>query len=78
MPSKFNNKQKSLERRFLLVLGVFVFLAVFALGLLIIFDKLNVQLSPTERYVFGGLIIAYSFLRVSRILKKQPDENEEA
>jgi cytochrome c biogenesis protein CcdA len=76
MPSRFKHKQKSLERRFLLVLGVAVFLGAVVLGLLLMFDQLNLALSPTQRYVFGGLIIVYGVIRVARIFKKEPPDEE--
>jgi hypothetical protein len=74
MPSDLHNKQKSLKRRFLLILGITVFICVSAMGLMIIFDQLNLDLSPTYRVLVGGLFILYGILRVTRIFRKQPDE----
>ena len=45
------------------------------MGLMIMFwDKLDLNLSGTQRLLVGGLFIAYGVLRFSRIFKKQPDE----
>jgi len=74
MQSKFYNKQKSLKRRFLLILGLVVFVSVSGLGVLIIFNQLNLALSLTERLMFGGLFIAYGIIRFIRIFRKDPDE----
>jgi hypothetical protein len=73
MPSNDNNKQKSLKRRFLLILGA----ATFVWGILIIFwDKLYISfgLSLTQRILFGGLLIGYYILRFTILSKNQPDE----
>ena len=71
MPLDYNNRQKSLKRRFLLILGVIVFLAFCGLGLMVMFwQDLPVQLSDTQRKIFGAMIILYSVLRFSRLLKK--------
>jgi cytochrome c biogenesis protein CcdA len=74
MPSDLHNKQKSLKRRFLLILGITVFICVSALGLMIIFDQLNLDMSPTYRILVGSLFILYGIIRVTRIFRKQPDE----
>ena len=70
-----NNKQKSPSRRFLLILGAVVFIAIFAWGLMVIFDdKLFSNLPKTQKILFGSLIILYAVLRISRILKKNNDQ----
>jgi hypothetical protein len=70
-----NNKQKSPSRRFLLILGAVVFTAIFAWGLMVIFDdKLFSNLPKTQKILFGSLIILYAVLRVSRIFKKNNDQ----
>jgi len=75
MSSNFNNKQKSLKRRFLLILGITTLVCVIAMGVMIMFwDKLNLNLSNTQRLVVGGLFIAYGILRFTRILRKEPNE----
>jgi hypothetical protein len=69
------DKQKSLKRRFLLILGIAAFIAVVTFGLMIMFwDKLELNLSHTQRLMVGGLVIAYGILRFTRIFKKQPDD----
>jgi cytochrome c biogenesis protein CcdA len=75
MQPDFLNKQKSLKRRFLLILGIATFVCVTAMGLMIMFwDKLNLDLEPWKRYLIGGLFILYGVLRFVRIFKKQPYE----
>jgi hypothetical protein len=75
MPFRFNNKQKSPQRRFLLILGVITFICVSTLGLMLIFwDRVLPQLTGYQRYLFGALIIIYAVLRFSRLFKKEPDE----
>ena len=69
------DKQKSPQRRFLLIFGGIVFAALVTFGLLIIFDD---QFFPTlERPLrtwFGILVIIYAVLRVPRIFKKKGNE----
>jgi hypothetical protein len=75
MSSNLHDKQKSLKRRFLLILGVTVFICVTAMGLMIMFwTKLDLNLSYTQRLIVGGLFIAYGILRFTRIFKKRPNE----
>jgi hypothetical protein len=72
--NSFNDKQKSLKRRFLLILGIVTFTCVLVLGLMVIFwQDMPVQLTDTQRKLFGGLIILYSILRFSRLLKKDDE-----
>jgi hypothetical protein len=69
------NKQKSLKRRFLLILGIAAFIAVASFGLMIMFwDKLELNMSHTQRLMVGGLVIGYAILRFTRVFKKQPDD----
>jgi hypothetical protein len=76
MPSRFDQKQKSLTRRFLLVLGIMVFVCVTAMGLLVMFGQLDLNLSATQRYTVGGLFIAYGIIRFVRIFRKSPDDEK--
>jgi peptidoglycan/LPS O-acetylase OafA/YrhL len=71
-----NNKQKSSSRRFLLILGAVVFVAIFAWGLMVIFDDhLFPYMPKTQKIAFGVLILIYAVLRISRIvMKKKADE----
>lgn len=74
MSINFDDKQKSLKRRFLLILGIITFTGFFALGIMVIFwQEMPVQLTDTQRKLFGGLIILYSILRFSRLLKKDDE-----
>jgi hypothetical protein len=69
------DKQKSPQRRFLLILGGVVFAAIFVFGLMVMFDdKIFANLAKTQRLLFGSAIIIYAVLRVSRIFKKRSDE----
>jgi len=71
-----NKRQKSLQRRFLLILGVAAFICFCCLGLMIIFwDRMLPNIAKTQKIIIGVVIIIYAFVRFSRILKK--DENEE-
>jgi len=77
MPYKFNLKQKSPQRRFLFILGLFTFLACFVIGLMILFwGRLIERLSlPNgERWILGSLLLIYSLIRFLRFFKKEPDE----
>jgi len=68
------NKQKSPARRFLLILGVTLFICFFVFGLLVIFwDKMVPNLPQNQKILFGGLIIVYSVIRFARYLRKKPD-----
>ncbi len=75
MSSTFDKKQKSLKRRFLLILGLVTFICFFAFGIMVIFwDGFALQLPDYQRKIFGGMIVIYSILRFSRLLKKDEDE----
>ena len=72
--NSINDKQKSLKRRFLLILGIVTFSCFVGLGLMVIFwQDMPVQLTDTQRKLFGGMIILYSILRFSRLLKKDDE-----
>jgi hypothetical protein len=72
--NSFNDKQKSLKRRFLLILGIVTFTGFVVLGLMVMFwPDLAVQLTDTQRKIFGAMIILYSVLRFSRLLKKDDE-----
>ena len=79
MPYKFSFRQKSPKRRFLLILGLATFIACVTLGLMIMFwDKLiqKLDMSQTERLMFGGLFLVYGILRFSRLFKQEPQDEE--
>jgi cytochrome c biogenesis protein CcdA len=77
MSSNFRNKQKSLKRRFLLILGAIAFVCFLGRGLMVIFTD---QVLPDDygnwKIAFGGLIIVYSVLRFARLFKKDEDDEE--
>ena len=79
MPYKFDSKQKSLKRRFLLILGVATLIACLCFGLMIMFyDPLieKLDMSKTERLALGALLLLYSVLRFSRLFKRDPLDEE--
>jgi cytochrome c biogenesis protein CcdA len=70
-----NDRQKSLKRRFLLILGVTAFAAFCSLGLMIIFwDAMLPNMGKTQKIVIGVVIIIYGIVRFSRLLRKDPNE----
>jgi hypothetical protein len=70
-----DNRQKSPKRRFLLILGVAAFIAVCTFGLMVLFwDKMLPNLPKSQKIAFGLIIILYAFIRFSRLLKRNPDE----
>jgi len=70
-----NNRQKSLKRRFLLILGITAFICFCSLGIMIIFwDKMLPNFPKTQKIVFGIIIIIYAVLRFSRLIKRGQDE----
>jgi hypothetical protein len=72
--NSINDKQKSLKRRFLLILGIVTFIGFVVLGVMVMFwQDLPLQLTDTYRKLFGGMIILYSILRFSRLLKRDDE-----
>ena len=70
-----NNRQKSLKRRFLLILGVTAAICFCSLGFMVIFwDAMLPAIPKTQKILFGSVIIIYAGVRFSRLLKKDPDE----
>jgi len=70
-----NNKQKSLKRRFLLILGVAAFLSFCCLGLMIIFwNAMLPNIPKMQKIIIGVVIIVYAVIRFSRIIRRDPDE----
>ena len=66
--SKNNFRQKSPTKRFLSILGLFMFAFYFGLGLTVIFwDNFPLEIDPTYKKLFGILLIVYSFLRFARL-----------
>ncbi len=71
-----NYKQKSLKRRFLLILGALAFLSFLVFGLMIVFwNKIPLNMPSYQRIIFGSFVIIYAIIRFSRVLKKEPDED---
>jgi len=70
-----NNRQKSLKRRFLLILGITAFICFCSLGLMIMFwDSMLPNFPKTQKIVFGIFIIVYAGVRFSRLIKREQDE----
>ena len=75
MSSTLKDKQKSLKRRFLLILGLVTFICVVGFGLMLMFwSGFSDRFSTGQRYTFGGVIILYAIVRFARLLKKDEDE----
>lgn len=71
----FIKKQKSPKKRFLSIIGLFMFGVYFALGIIIMFWKsFPIPLTTTYRILFGLLLIVYSFIRFVRIWKNRVNE----
>ena len=69
-----NDKQKSPQRRFLLIFGGVVLLALLTLAGLILFDaNFFPQLEKPMRTYFGIIVIIYAVLRTWRIFKPRND-----
>jgi uncharacterized membrane protein (DUF485 family) len=65
-----NIQEKSLKERFLLVMGILLFLAYFILGLIFVFWKsIPIAMLPKYRVAFGVVLIVYSFIRLYRVIK---------
>jgi len=63
-----NGRQKSPTKRFLSVLGLFMFGFYFVLGVAIIFWKeFPLEMDKTLRTLFGVLLVVYSFFRFVRL-----------
>jgi len=74
MSSDIHDKQKSLTRRFLLILGVATLICVTVLGLTIMFtDNFALNMGKTQRITVGALLVAYGIYRTFRIFKTQPN-----
>jgi membrane protein CcdC involved in cytochrome C biogenesis len=59
-----------------LLLNVIRLISVVTIGVLIIVlrDKIELNLSSTQKMVIGGLFIAYGVLRFALSFKNQPNE----
>ncbi len=77
MPSGFHNKQKSLKRRFLFILGAAAFVCYLAFGLLVIFWDEILPDYGYKKVMFGCLLIIYGTYRFARLFKKEEEVDEE-
>jgi len=70
-----NNRQKSPSKRFLSVIGLFMFALYFVLGVIIIFwSDFPISMDKTYRILFGVVLIVYSFLRFARLWQNRVNE----
>ncbi len=68
----FPGRQKSRSKRFLSVLGLFMFSFYFILGLLIVFWRdFPIEIAPSYRMLFGAALIVYSFFRFIRLWQQR-------
>lgn len=73
MYRKFEDRQKSPARRFLLILGVVMFTLYSVMGAMIIFWSsfpLMYGVDVKWKIAFGVLLIVYSFFRFIRLIKQ--------
>jgi len=71
MPLHSRDKQKSLQRRFLFIFGVFAFICYLAAGLTVIFRDDILPDYGIKKTIFGVLLIVYGIYRFIRLFKKQ-------
>jgi uncharacterized membrane protein (DUF485 family) len=79
MYKKFEDRQKSPARRFLLIIGIVMFTLYFVMGIMIIFwphFPLMQGVDIKWKIAFGLLLIVYSFFRFIRLIK-QPQHGEQ-
>jgi cytochrome c biogenesis protein CcdA len=76
MPSEFHNKQKSLKRRFLFILGAVAFVCYVAFGFLIIFWDEILPDYGYKKTLFGCLLIIYGIYRFARLFKQEEGDEE--
>ncbi|OYQ45076.1 hypothetical protein CHX27_06825 [Flavobacterium aurantiibacter] len=63
--------QKSLQQRFLFVIGILFFIAYLVLGLMIIFLKsIPFNISDNYRILLGSVLIIYAFFRFIRLFQQ--------
>ncbi len=78
MYRKFEDRQKSPARRFLLIIGIVMFALYFVMGAMIFFwpnFPLMQGVDIKWKIAFGVLLIVYSFFRFIRLIK-QPQYGE--
>lgn len=73
-----NRIQKSLNERFLFVVGIIlVILYLILAGIFIFWTKLQLPLEQRYRTWFGILLIVYAVIRLVRLFKKFKSSNDE-
>ena len=69
------NRQKSPAKRFLSIIGLFMFGLYFVLGVVVIFwQDFPLEMAKTYRVLFGVVLIVYSFLRFARLWKNRVND----
>lgn len=70
-----NFKKKSLKERFLLVIGIIIFLSYIILGSIFIFWKdFPITMDYNYRIAFGVVIILYAIIRFFRLFNSNTDQ----
>ncbi len=70
--------QKSLNGRFLFVVGLLlVFLYLVLAGIFIFWTKLPLPLEQKYRNIFGMLLVVYAIFRLVRLLKTHKNKEDE-
>lgn len=72
------NRQKSLAKRFLFILGMVMSAFYMVLGLTVIFwDDIPLNLEKTYRIMFGAFLMLYAILRLVKSLQNRREQNYE-
>lgn len=75
MQNEQHKEKKSPKQRFLLVIGLIVFMLYLILGLIFILVKqIPFNLTDTGRYAFGGLLIVYALYRFVRLSRQYSEK----
>ena len=74
----FSNRQKSPTKRFLSIIGLFMFGLYLVLGLIILlWTDFPIAIEGKYRIAFGLLLIVYSFIRFMRLWKNNYSASKE-
>ena len=74
----YSNRQKSPTKRFLSIIGLFMFGLYLVLGIIILFwTDFPLAIEGKYRIAFGLLLIIYSFIRFMRLWKNQVTASQE-
>jgi hypothetical protein len=74
MLNNHSDKQKSLKRRFLFILGLITFISFVTLGAMIIFwERVPLDLTRSQKILFGSAIMIYASYRFWRTVRKDEE-----